>query len=63
MKHDLGHGPERRLTIEVDLKHRLITQARGKFNHPAKELDKRIMQAWVTQARLAYGRYALQRWA
>jgi len=56
---DDGSGPYRRLTIEVDLRTRQITQARGKYNAPATPLDQRVLHAWATTARLRISRFAL----
>lgn len=63
LKADTGHGLERRLTVEVSPKLRMITQARGKFNVASTPLDQRILQIWATQEKLTYSRGALARWA
>ena len=55
---DEGTGPYRRLTVEVDVRRREITEARGKYNAMPTEVDKRILNAWATTARLSLGRYA-----
>ena len=58
LRADEGAGPCRRLTVEVDVRRREMTQARGKYNEQPTELDKRILKAWATRARLGVGRYA-----
>jgi hypothetical protein len=60
---DHGAGPERRATIEVDVRLRQITQARAKHNAPIQPADLRILNAWATTAQLAISPYALgPRW-
>ena len=59
LKADVGAGPDRLATIEVDVRTRQIRQARAKRNAPLRPLDVRILHAWATTARLGISPYAL----
>jgi hypothetical protein len=61
LKADVGAGPERRATIEVNVRTRQITQARAKRNEPIPPVDLRVMNAWATTAQLGISPYALDR--
>jgi len=58
---DVGKGPERRLTVEVNVATRQIVQARGRLNAPPTQLDRRVLSAWAAAAGLTFGRYAVTR--
>ena len=57
----LTPGPERRVTIEVDVRTRQITQVRTRHNAPSTPLDQRVLSAWATTASLTFSRFALER--
>ncbi len=57
LKLDSGWGPERRLTIEVDVRQKRIVQARARFNAPPQQLDGRYLRAWATVAGLTIASY------
>lgn len=52
-------GIEKRLTIEVNNRDRMITQARGKFNAVATQSDKFWLSQWASEAQLNISRYMI----
>lgn len=50
------------LTVEVDNANRMITQARGICNRPAKEPELRLLRRWGTEAGLSLTNWVATRW-
>lgn len=51
------HGEQRLLTVEVNVRSKQITQARGKLNRKADAVEQRIVRAWATETGLSIASY------
>ena len=47
-----GDGIRSVMTVEVDMKRRLVIQARGYRNRPVIGRSRRLLEAWVARERL-----------
>jgi hypothetical protein len=57
MQLDTGRGPRRTLTVEVDLKERVVCQARGRANRFARPCERAVLERWAEQEGLEVAVY------
>jgi hypothetical protein len=54
---DTGQGPQRALTVEVDLARRTICQARGRANRLPRPAERAVLERWAAREGLRLAEY------
>ena len=60
LREDAGQGPKRRVTAEVVVPSRTVTQARGRYNRLPSPAEEHLLRAWAAAAGLTIAPYVFR---